>query len=135
MPRVAKKVPVVTVRFADRVFCNVCKEAKNRNLFLDAQIANIAFISTGFCDWKHAIARFDGHEGSQCHRLAIVKTSFVNEEYDLISHKSLTKRQTWRLFVKLQSLNLECLKAPYLALSSSPYAPMSLQLLFCSSGC
>ena len=129
LPGMAKKVPVVTVQFADRVFCNVCEEGKDRNLLHDSQIANIAFISIGFCDWKHAIARFDGHEKSQCHRLAIVKTSFVNEEYNLKSHKSLTIRQTWRLFVKSQSLYLECLEAPYLALSSSPYMSPIASLL------
>ena len=32
------------------------------------------FISTGFSNWKDAIAKFTKHEGSRCHKDAILKT-------------------------------------------------------------
>ena len=32
------------------------------------------FISTGFCNWKDATTKFAKHEGSQCHKEAVLKS-------------------------------------------------------------
>ena len=32
------------------------------------------FISTGFSNWKDAIAKFTKHESSQCHKESVLKT-------------------------------------------------------------
>lgn len=76
-----------------KVFCRLCKEAVDHGLLKDADIAKSAFISTGFSDWRHALMRFAGHEKSQCHRLAVLKTSYVKGGCNVAAGLSTAKTE------------------------------------------
>ena len=55
-------------------FCFVCVVAYQKNLLQSAHCFEQAFISTGFSNWKDAIAKFSKHEVSRCHKDSVLKT-------------------------------------------------------------
>lgn len=58
----------------DLAFCFVCVVAYQKNLLQSAHCFEQAFISTGFSNWKDAIAKFSKHEVSRCHKDSMLKT-------------------------------------------------------------
>ena len=51
--------------------CHICATAKQDNLLDLAKRANNSFLSKGFKNWKKGIEKFDAHERSNTHRLAL----------------------------------------------------------------
>ena len=56
---------------SDRVLCHICATAKQDNLIDLAKRANDSFLSKGFKNWKKGIEKFDAHERSNTHKLAL----------------------------------------------------------------
>ena len=54
-----------------RILCHICATAKQDNLLDLAKRANDSFLSKGFKNWKKGIEKFDAHERSNTHRLAL----------------------------------------------------------------
>ena len=51
--------------------CHICATAKQDNSLDLAKRANDSFLSKGFKNWKKGIEKFDRHERSNTHRLAL----------------------------------------------------------------
>ena len=45
----------------------------SQNKLLGVSNLEQTYISTGFANWKEAISRFASHEGSRCHKDALLK--------------------------------------------------------------
>lgn len=73
-------------------FCSTCIKANELRLLVNAKFVKEAFIEKGFCDWKHALERFIGHEKSECHRTAVMKLSAITSETNVISSLNESKR-------------------------------------------
>ncbi len=58
----------------DLAFCFVCIAAYKKNHLHSISCLEQTFISTGFLNWKDAIAKFNKHEHSQCHKESVLKT-------------------------------------------------------------
>lgn len=58
----------------DLAFCYSCITAYQNNLLQSAHCLESTFISTGFSNWKDAVAKFSKHEGSCCHKDAVLHT-------------------------------------------------------------
>jgi len=56
------------------MFCFLCVTAYQNNQLQSAHCLEKIFISTGFLNWKDAIAKFTKHKGSRCYKDAILKT-------------------------------------------------------------
>ena len=66
------------------------------------------FVSTGFSNWKDAIAKFSKHEGSQCHKDSVLKTVTLpttsSDVGEMLSSKLAKERMHRRkFFLKLLS--------------------------------
>ena len=57
----------------DSIFCFHCIRAYSQNKLLGVANLEKTYISTGFTNWKEATSRFASHEGSRCHRDALLK--------------------------------------------------------------
>lgn len=57
----------------DLAFCFLCMQAAKEKKLQWAFNADDAFISRGFSNWKKAVAKFEGHEGSKCHKESVFK--------------------------------------------------------------
>ena len=58
----------------DVAFCHTCIIAKRNDHLHTVSNLEQSFISTGFSNWKDAIAKLGKHEASQCHKEAVLKT-------------------------------------------------------------
>ena len=80
----------------DRAFCFSCVVAYQNNQLQSAHCLEKTFISTGFSNWKDAIAKFTKHEGSHCHKDAILKTitlpATTNDVGELLSSQLAKER-------------------------------------------
>ena len=77
----------------DKAYCKTCRQADDQQLLEDAKFVKGAFIQDGFSDWKHAIERFKGHEKSDSHRAAVLKTAYVAAGHNVASGLSKAKRE------------------------------------------
>ena len=57
----------------DSVYCFHCIRAYSQNKLLGVSNLEKTYISTGFANWKEATSRFASHEGSGCHKDALLK--------------------------------------------------------------
>ena len=57
----------------DLAFCFLCMQAAKEKKLQWAFNTDDAFISRGFSNWKKAVAKFEGHEGSKCHKESVFK--------------------------------------------------------------
>ncbi len=80
----------------DLAFCFICVLAYKNNHLHSTPFIEKTFISTGFSNWKDAVAKFTKHEGSQCHKESVLKmvtlpatTSDIGE---LLSSQLATER-------------------------------------------
>lgn len=58
------------------VLCHICMTANSLNAAELAKCAEKTFISEGFTNWKKALERFDRHEKSTAHKLAVENIKF-----------------------------------------------------------
>ena len=58
----------------DCCFCFTCIVAFQNNHLCSVGNLEKSFISTGFLNWKDAIAKFNKHQASRCHQEAVLKT-------------------------------------------------------------
>jgi Domain of unknown function (DUF4371) len=57
---------------SDKLFRFFCVHAKQHNMLLSHRnLFELAFIETGFCDWKNARRAFERHDKCDCHREAV----------------------------------------------------------------
>ena len=61
----------------DLAFCHTCVLAYQRNHLQSASLLERSFISSGFSNWKDAVAKFSKHEGSRCHKDAVLKVQVL----------------------------------------------------------
>ena len=61
----------------DLAFCHTCVLAYQRNHLQSASLLEQSFISSGFSNWKDAVAKFSKHEGSRCHKDAVLKVQVL----------------------------------------------------------
>ena len=57
----------------DAVLCFTCAKASSEKKLNWSNNAEAAFISESFSNWKHATIKFSSHEGSRCHKEAVLK--------------------------------------------------------------
>ena len=57
----------------DSVICHLCARASLEKKLNWSNNAEAAFISKGFSNWKHAVAKFNAHAESKCHKEALMK--------------------------------------------------------------
>ena len=72
------KVKYSWIKFCDetkKVYCDICQQCQELNLFSFSQNKDDAFISTGYDNWKNALAKFSKHELSKSHHEAALKVS------------------------------------------------------------
>ena len=81
----------------EKAYCNICREAKGQHLLYDSKLVKAAFIDDGFNNWKRAIERFKGHEKSDCHRCAVLKTSYRSAGVNVVIGLSKAKREEMAL--------------------------------------
>lgn len=76
------------------VFCKICKEACQRKLmWIQSSSKNdLAFIETGFRNWRKALEKFTKHESSNCHRNSLSQLSAINAGINVASQLSDAKR-------------------------------------------
>ena len=58
---------------SDSVYCFHCIMAYSQSKLLGVSYLERTYISTGFANWKEATSRFASHEGSRCHKDALLK--------------------------------------------------------------
>ena len=64
----------------DRVVCSTCVAAEKQGLLASASRKEQTYITTGYHDWKHALANFARHEMTSCHQLAMQQLAAVQME-------------------------------------------------------
>ena len=64
-------ISVCTSKF--RVFCTICRHAKQQNFLTFSKCQSSTFVEEGFGNWRKALQRFQEHEKSMTHREAAVK--------------------------------------------------------------
>lgn len=57
----------------DAAICFICARASLEKKLNWSNNAEAAFISKGFSNWKNATVKFDAHDGSKCHKEALMK--------------------------------------------------------------
>ena len=63
----------------DAAYCYTCKTAEEQNK-LRTKYKDLAFISRGFTNWKDGPVGFTKHEGSDCHKEAVLVTEVIPHE-------------------------------------------------------
>ena len=58
----------------DLAFCFSCISVYQNNQLQAVHCLEKSFISTGFSNWKDTVAKFNKHEGSRCHKDAVLAT-------------------------------------------------------------
>ena len=92
----------------DLAFCFTCIVAYKNNHLHSIPSLEKTFVSTGFSNWKDAIAKFSKHEGSQCHKDSVLKTVTLpttsSDVGEMLSSKLAKERMHRRkFFLKLLS--------------------------------
>ena len=92
----------------DLAFCFSCIVAYQNNQLQSAHCLEKTFISTGFSNWKDAIAKLTKHEGSRCHKDAILNTitlpATTSDISELLSTQLAKERlERRKCFLKLLS--------------------------------
>ena len=64
-------ISVCTSRF--KIFCTICRHAKQQNFLTFSKCQSSTFIEEGFGNWRKALQRFQEHEKSMTHREATMK--------------------------------------------------------------
>ena len=54
------------------VICFICARASLEHKLNWSNNAEAALTSNGFSNWKNATAKFDAHDGSKCHKEAMM---------------------------------------------------------------
>jgi hypothetical protein len=86
------------------VLCFFCAKAANLKLLELSSKSDDAFISRGFCNWKHAINKFQAHEKSSVHAHAVnqvAQRKALPIESQLSSQKQKEQRNCRIALVKL----------------------------------
>ena len=85
----------------DLAFCFSCIVAYQNNQLQSAHCLEKTFISTGFSNWKDAIAKFTKHEGSRCHKDAVLNTiTLPATTSDILAKERLERRKCfYQMFV------------------------------------
>lgn len=79
---------------ADGVFCFYCMEAFKRQSSPLAKSMDEAFVSTGFKNWKKAIGKFQIHQQSQAHKVAM--NTYTYQHRSVEAQLSTAKEQQQR---------------------------------------
>ena len=58
---------------SDAVLCITCAQARSHNKLNWSLNMDLAFLSTGFSNWKDATRKFAQHESSKCHTESVLK--------------------------------------------------------------
>ena len=66
---------VVLCEMKAKAFCFYCRFATSHAMMVFSSKAEDAFVTEGFCNWKHAKDKFNNHEKSQAHSEACLKFS------------------------------------------------------------
>ena len=59
---------------SDAVLCITCAQARSHSKLNWSLNMDLAFLSTGFSNWKDATRKFAQHESSKCHTESVLKT-------------------------------------------------------------
>ena len=92
----------------DLAFCFTCIVACTNDHLESDRCLERTFISTGFSNWKDAAAKFCKHEGSRCHKDAVLKTTTLPattpDIAEMLSSQLAKEREERRkIFLKLLS--------------------------------
>ena len=55
----------------DSLFCYICFNQNAKGNLISARKSEKTFITSGFSNWKKALLRFNEHQTSECHQLAV----------------------------------------------------------------
>ena len=55
----------------DSLFCYICFNQDAKGNLISARKSEKTFITSGFSNWKKALLRFNKHQTSECHQLAV----------------------------------------------------------------
>ena len=66
-------ITVCTTR--NKAFCYTCREANKQRFLSFSKYADVAFITSGFNNWKKSLEKFRKHEPSEAHKKAVLKLS------------------------------------------------------------
>lgn len=94
---------------AGGVFCFYCKEAFKRQASPLAKNVDLAFVVSGFKNWKKAIEKFRAHENSHAHKVAVTTHTHLHRtiETQLSSVKMQQQREARSCLLKImQSVRL-----------------------------
>jgi hypothetical protein len=86
----------------NKVFCETCQQCQEMNLFSFSQNKDDAFTTTGYDNWKNALAKFAKHETSKSHQEAVLKMASAKKGTDvagLISTSVNRDREIARSYV------------------------------------
>ncbi|ESN91282.1 hypothetical protein HELRODRAFT_165284 [Helobdella robusta] len=72
----------------DKIFCEICQQCDDLNLFQFLSKQNHAFARNGFNNWKHALEKFKAHEKSLSHQEAVLKINNVNQGTNALSQQN-----------------------------------------------
>ena len=61
------------VEDSDAAFCFTCVKAYSENKLFSVSSLQSTYISNGHTNWKDATTKFAAHEGSNCHKEAVLK--------------------------------------------------------------
>ena len=64
---------VFTILKTKTLICFICARASLEQKLIWSNNTEAAFISKGFSNWKNATAKFDSHDGSKCHKEAMMR--------------------------------------------------------------
>ena len=59
---------------SDAAFCFLCVKAYSQKKLDNCSSLETTYISAGYTNWKDASVKFNNHEGSRCHKDAVLKT-------------------------------------------------------------
>ena len=75
--------------------------AYSQNKLLGVSNLEQTYISTGFANWKEATSRFASHEGSRCHKDALLKMVSLNSCYYASKCSIIRKDDSAHLILQL----------------------------------
>jgi hypothetical protein len=67
----------------NKVFCETCQQCQEMNLLSFSQNKDNAFTTTGYDNWKNALAKFAKHETSKSHQEAVLKMASAKKRTDV----------------------------------------------------
>jgi len=79
----------------DSAFCYICINQNEKGNLKSARNMDEAFISKGFSNWKKALLRFQEHQTSQCHQVAVEYEMVIPRTHgNIVDMTSTTARAT-----------------------------------------